>query len=147
MKTVKACIGGTFNHIHQGHEKLLETAFSLSDQVLIGLTSQEFALKKRKKKVKPFQQRKKRLKEFLESRGWEQKSEIVKINTEAGPADSDPELKAIVVSQETLPTAEKINFTRKQKKLPLLKIVVIPIQKDAQGRKISSSFLSTEEKK
>ena len=49
MKTYsKVCLGGTFDQIHLGHKSLLEMAFSLSDNVIIGLTTNKRANKNRK---------------------------------------------------------------------------------------------------
>ena len=43
-------MGGTFDIIHKGHIELLSKAFSISsNHVIIGLTSDELAVKKRKK--------------------------------------------------------------------------------------------------
>ena len=41
--------GGTFDIIHKGHMELLEKAFLISSNVIIGLTSDELAEKKGKK--------------------------------------------------------------------------------------------------
>ena len=41
-------MGGTFDIIHKGHLTLLSNAFDVADKVIIGLTSDEFAAKKRK---------------------------------------------------------------------------------------------------
>ncbi|HEX8931888.1 MAG TPA: adenylyltransferase/cytidyltransferase family protein, partial [Patescibacteria group bacterium] len=35
----KAVVGGTFDHFHQGHQKLLDAAFEESTEVAIGLTT------------------------------------------------------------------------------------------------------------
>jgi len=42
--------GGTFDIIHKGHIELLKKSFEISSTVIIGLTSDELAEKKRKKK-------------------------------------------------------------------------------------------------
>ncbi|MGI0011525.1 MAG: adenylyltransferase/cytidyltransferase family protein [Nitrosopumilaceae archaeon] len=46
-------LGGTFDIIHKGHLALLEKGFSISSKVIIGLTSDELAMKKGSKIVIP----------------------------------------------------------------------------------------------
>lgn len=116
----------------------METAFTLSDEVLIGLSTDEFA-SKRRKHVRPYEERKKGLNRFLSSKHWE--AHIVPLTDPMGPATTDRELDAIVVSEETRPMAEKINEVRLSEGLNSLVVIIIPIQYDAQGNKISSSLL------
>jgi pantetheine-phosphate adenylyltransferase len=122
-----------------GHKKLIETAFAFADHVLIGLSTDEFA-KKRKKKARPYAARKKALEEFLASRGWN--AEIVPLDDYAGPAATSKELDAIIVSEETRERAERINQQRMARKLHPLVILVIPMQRDGNGDKVSSSLLN-----
>ena len=42
-KFSKVCLGGTFDQLHIGHKSLLEMAFSTSNEVIIGLTSDQRA--------------------------------------------------------------------------------------------------------
>ena len=45
-KYKKIAVGGTFDKFHKGHEKLLSTAFEMGEEVLIGVTSDNFESKK-----------------------------------------------------------------------------------------------------
>ncbi|GAG97631.1 unnamed protein product, partial [marine sediment metagenome] len=40
-------MGGTFDHLHEGHKFLLKTALSISEYVEIGLTTQKLLEKKK----------------------------------------------------------------------------------------------------
>ncbi|MFO7792522.1 MAG: pantetheine-phosphate adenylyltransferase [Candidatus Saliniplasma sp.] len=116
-------LGGTFDHIHMGHGKLIETAFR-HGEVTIGLVSDEMLKEWKPEVEKTFEERKANLENFLLGReNWE----IVQI--------SDPYKKAvegdfdiIVVSSETKKRGEKINEMRKEiGKDPLEIIEVKPV--------------------
>lgn len=144
MKKLNACLGGTFEVLHEGHKKLIETAFALADNITIGLTTDEFASERKGRKVKPFHERIKQLENFLQSHGWSAK--IVPLEDEAGPA-LRLDMNVLVVSEETREAAERINKKRREMGLQPLIIVVIPMVVDKRGRKISSRFLSSIDEK
>ncbi|MCD4739854.1 pantetheine-phosphate adenylyltransferase [archaeon] len=135
---VNACLGGTFNNLHEGHKKLIETAFKFADSVLIGLSSDEFA-KKRGKKAVSYEQRKQQLEQFLSQNHWQ--AEIIELNDPIGPA-LEPRFNAIIVSEETRGQAEKINQERINRQLHSLTILTIPMYIDDNGDKLSSSLLN-----
>ncbi len=59
-------MGGTFDVFHKGHEVLIQTALEVSDQVLIGLTTDERAGKGRTGSlITPYGKRKDRLEDWL----------------------------------------------------------------------------------
>lgn len=116
-------IGGTFNIIHKGHELLFETAFSIGDEVEVGLTSDEFARRSRKVDVLPYFQRKAGLARFLARYG--KPFEIVMISDILGTAATSEKLDAIVVSPETRSNADAINESRRKNGIGQLKVFCI----------------------
>ena len=123
--------------IHEGHKRLLERAFEVAEYVVIGLTTDEYARAMKPYDVPPFEKRRENLKKYLIAAGhtnWM----VVKLSDPYGPAATDPTIEAIVVSEETLPTARKINDLRIAKGLKPLTIEVVRIVRDKEGRKISS---------
>jgi len=130
----RVVVAGTFNCIHNGHRELLRTALEAGEGVLLGLTSDEFA-RRLKGEAKPYAERKAALEEALgEGRA---RCEIVMIEDEVATAGERGDLQAIVVSTETEPNARRVNGERKRRGLPELEIIVIPLVKDAGGRKLS----------
>lgn len=118
----KIAVGGTFDKLHKGHEALLRTAFEMADEVLIGITSDDFARSKNHL-IEPCTIRVNRLKSIIDK--YDKKYEIKEITDSNGTADRDPNLDAIVVSKETEESAIYINNIRHENNLNLLDIIVI----------------------
>ena len=132
----KVAVGGTFDKFHRGHEALIRAAFEVADNVLIGITSDEFAGAK-KHDIEPCTSRIKRLKKLIEN--YDSSYEIKEINDVYGTADTDSQLDAIVVSHETEATALEINRIRQANGLNLLDILVIEWVLAEDGVPISST--------
>jgi len=133
-------VGGTFDILHAGHEKLLRLAFQLGDKVLIGITSDGLVSRMKKShQVKPFPERLRQLMIFLRSKGWNHRAKIVKLEDPLGPAATRKRLDAIIVSSETRSNANKINRLRKRSGLPSLRIHTIGLLKAEDGRRISDT--------
>jgi cytidyltransferase-like protein len=119
-------VGGTFDELHRGHKVLLLKAFEIGERVMIGLCSDEFAEKLSKPHVTaPYEERLKELKAFLSDLGLLGKAEIIPLNDPFGPTLAESCIEALVVSEETRPTALKINEKRQKTGLAPLKIVTI----------------------
>lgn len=131
----KIAVGGTFDKLHEGHQRLLSKAFQLSDQVLIGVTSDEFA--QRKGKIEPCNQRMSNLKKKLLKYG--DKYSVSRLDDSYGPAIVEEEIEALVVSEETEPTAQEINRIRKKKGMKPLDIITIGMVLAEDGKPISST--------
>ncbi len=136
----KVVIGGTFDILHKGHKKILDTGFQISNSVIIGLTSDEFANRFRSVETSPYRNRKKNLEEFLQRVG--KPYEIIKIDDSYGISTIDPAIDCIVVSEETLLRAQEINAIRFKKNLKKLSIVVIPLVLADDGRPISGGRIA-----
>jgi len=130
-------VGGTFNVIHKGHELLFETAFTVGDEVEVGLTSDEFAQGIKKVPVAPYFMRKAALAKFLQRYG--KPFRIVMITDMKGTAATSETLDAIVVSPETRQNADEINERRRRNGLRPLKVFAIKEVRADDARAISSS--------
>lgn len=131
MKFKKAAVGGTFDGLHKGHKALLDRAFEIAEWVVIGLTIDKFGGKKSRR----FSVRKKELEKYLRGRPYE----VVRLKDPYGSAITDPELDAIVVSEETEYRAREINEMREMRGLKPLKIIVVPMVLAGDGLPISST--------
>ncbi|MHA1399698.1 MAG: phosphopantetheine adenylyltransferase [Candidatus Heimdallarchaeaceae archaeon] len=135
-------LGGTFDHLHNGHRALLEAAMSFGKFVRVGVTTDEFAKRMRKTDkyvylMQSLEERKENVRQYLEERGCKH-YEIMVINDRYGPALNSESTEGIVVTEETYPTAVEINKLRAIKGLDQLLILVIPFVYDRKGLIISS---------
>jgi len=138
LKYEKVVIGGTFDYLHDGHKALIDKAFQVGGDVLIGIVSDQMELKKDSVGILPLDDRKSSLVEYLEENDWLDRAEVREIDDSMGPAASDEELEAIVVTEETKSGAEKINEVRKSNGLDSLDIIEIPLILAEDGEPISS---------
>lgn len=142
---MKVCLGGTFNYFHKGHKFLIQKAIEVAGKdgsVFIGLTTKN--LIKNKKGLKPFDYRKKNLKRYFLNKGYLDFTTIKPIKDKYGPT-LDEDFDAIVVSPETIKTAEEINQRRENKGKKPLKIVQIPFVLAKDGKPISSTRIINKE--
>jgi cytidyltransferase-like protein len=138
-------VGGTFDHIHSGHKRLLERAFKVGRKVFIGLTTDEFAARSGKKIDQSFEERKKQLEGLIEAEFPSREYEITKLEKQFGPGMFTKEIEAIVVSVETLPSVESANKKRMEMGLPDLKVEVVSMLAAEDGSKISSTRIRSGE--
>lgn len=133
-KYSKVAVGGTFDKFHNGHKKLLTTAFELGNQIEIGVTSDAFG--GLKGDIDPCKERISNLKVFFSD-----KSDfvVIPLNDPYGTTIYDEDFDAIVVSEETEPTAVEINDIRISKGMKPLDIVVISFVLAYDGNPISST--------
>lgn len=137
-------LGGTFDRFHVGHESFLDKAFKSAEKVIIGLTTSSM-LKKivRQNSILPFEERKKTVETFVKKYGKE--FSIEPIEDIFGPSTEIKDLDAIVATEETKHTCERINQIRKRKGLKTLEIIHVPYVYSEDCRVISSSRIRKNE--
>ena len=144
-KFSKVCLGGTFDQIHLGHKSLLKMAFSISSEVIIGLTSDKRAnMDRASENLRSYDERYASLDFFL-SKTFSEKYTIVKLKDVWGPGIFDKDLEAIIVSEETKDVAFELNKNRRLKDLTELEIITIPLILAKDGKKISSTRIRNNE--
>ena len=130
----KVAVGGTFDKFHDGHKKLLSTAFELGNQVEIGVTSDAFG--GLKGDIDSCRERMSNLKSFFSDKS---NYIVVPLDDAYGTTIFDADFDAIVVSKETRPTAIKINDIRISKNMNPLDIIVVNFVLAYDGNPISST--------
>ena len=139
-------MGGTFDIIHSGHKALLQRALEVGDIVLIGLTTDARASKNRNKTlINPYNIRLVNLQNLLKSMKSLDKFQIVPLENDWGPSVIDEDFEAIIVSDETKSTAQKINKIRLADGKTELEIVVVPMIRAQDGNRMSSSRIRNKE--
>ena len=136
--------GGTFDHFHKGHRIFLEHALSLSNKIIIGLTSNEYVWSSKlsiqnSKLIEDYEARKKGLEDFLIQKKVQDRTSVLKINDLFGPTLSESLIDGIVISKNTKKGAEIINQKRKKLNLNPLRIFISPSVNARDGKFISSA--------
>ena len=138
-------LGGTFDIIHAGHIALLDKGFSISEKVIIGLTSDELAEKKGKKLVNSFQIRYSTLESLLKEKFPRSLFEIVELDNDFGPAVLDGNVNALVVSEETHSKGELLNKLRLEQGQSPVAIIIVPMVLAKDGSRISTTRIRNSE--
>lgn len=133
-KYFKVAVGGTFDKFHDGHKKLLSTAFELGNRVEIGVTSDAFG--GLKGDIDSCEERMNNLKLFFSGKS---NFNVVPLEDPFGTTIYEDDFDAIVVSEETEPNAVKINKIRVSKGMKPLDIVVVSFVLAEDGNPISST--------
>lgn len=131
-------VGGTFDIIHKGHKMLLDMAFSISEYVIIGVSSDEFAYKRGKNIVNNYEVRVRNLQELLD-KFYKNRYSIVRLDDEFGPTLESNDIEGLIVSKETEANGRLINKLRLEKGLKPLELIVIDLVLAKDGKPISST--------
>jgi len=138
-------MGGTFDVIHNGHMALLKKSFSISSKVIIGLSSDQLAIKRGKSLDNDYSKRFSLLESTIEKNFPNSSYEISKLENDFGPAVVEDSVKALVVSEETSTKGLHLNELRAERNLPPVEIVVVPMVLAKDGKTISSTRIKNSE--
>ena len=138
-------MGGTFDLIHSGHMALLKKSFSISSKVIIGLSSDQLAVKRGKSLVNDYSKRFSLLESAIEKNFPNSSYEISKLENDFGPAVVEGSVKALVVSEETSAKGLYLNKLRAERNLPSVEMVVVPMVLAKDGKAISSTRIKNSE--
>lgn len=149
-----ACFGGTFDRLHAGHKLMIAAAVFTSTAVVAGVTDDSMLTKKgNREMIQSYEQRSANLSAYFHAMNPEMKFSSERLMDPLGPAVTIKEVDSIVVSQETLPGAKKINDVRAEKgfdPLAVHLIMYVPSPKSLSALKkdvkLSSSTLRESEK-
>eukprot|EP00850_Spirogloea_muscicola_P012435 SM000080S22950 [mRNA] locus=s80:289938:293695:+ [translate_table: standard] len=157
QKTVKeypgVVVGGTFDHLHEGHKLLMRRALQLVEDegvFVVGIsTGRLLSKKKLKELIEPYELRRNAVEEYVKQRtqtmGKRVELDVLPI-TEAAPerAVSNAQVQCIVVSPDTRAGAEAFNKARQMKGMSSVDVVVIDLVIDKEGpqsEQLSSTLL------
>lgn len=137
--------GGTFDIIHKGHLALLSEAFSISSHAIIGLTGDDLAKKMGKKLVNNYSKRLEQLQSTIQKNFPNSSYTISKLENDFGPAAIEGKVDALVVSEETRNKGEILNNLRREKNLPQVQVVIVPMILAQDGGRISTTRIRNSE--
>jgi cytidyltransferase-like protein len=133
-------VGGTFDILHVGHERLLARAFELGELVFVGVSGDLLVSKLSKDHpVRAFGVRRRDLRRLLKARGWLGRARITELRDPFGPATRRKRLDALVVSEETRASGRRVNELRRRRNLKPLRLYVVKMVKADDGRLLSDT--------
>ncbi|XP_040187730.1 bifunctional coenzyme A synthase isoform X4 [Rana temporaria] len=138
-------VGGTFDRLHSAHKILLSVCGLLSDRrLLIGVADGELLDNKiLKELIEPYEKRVNKLSQFLVDVKPSLIYDMVPISDPYGPSITDPDLKCIVVSEETRKGGLSVNRRRLENGLEELDVHEIKLVTDPQHSKIEEEKISS----
>ena len=138
MKFICGLLGGTFDHLHLGHQSLIKTAADACDRIEIHLVNDQMA-KLKGADIEPYVDRVAAIIEFANSSGFHEKLSIHPLLDKHGPAPVRADCHLIACTPETVSRCEEINQIRQHSGLQPLHILVVEHVIGVDGEVISSS--------
>ncbi|MCX6730370.1 MAG: pantetheine-phosphate adenylyltransferase, partial [Candidatus Roizmanbacteria bacterium] len=137
MRFKHVVCGGTFDHLHSGHKKLLISCFQSGEKVTIGITSGAMVRHKPYNiSIESYTLRKRKVLDFALQQ--KKKVEVVQLRDIYGPTIENNSFESLFVTKDTLNGGNLINNKRIELGMKPLLIQVVPFEYDEKGEKISS---------
>lgn len=125
--------GGTFDHFHLGHKKLLDECIRQGKKVTVGITTRAMTRHKAYHfSIQPYITRVKNVQKRYPS------AKILKLADIFGSTLQDSSIDAICVTKDTYSGAELINTKREEAGMKPLSIIIVPFIFDQNNEKIAS---------
>jgi pantetheine-phosphate adenylyltransferase len=131
--------GGTFDILHKGHYMLLLKAFEVGRQIIIGVSSDSYATRNRKKIVNNYNIRREKLKKFIDKNFKKSNYTVYQLDNFYGPTVLTRDVQAVITTESSLENCVKINSLRESKGMTPLEIILVPLVEDKDGKVISST--------
>jgi cytidyltransferase-like protein len=139
MRYARVATGGTFDHIHAGHDALLARSFEEGDEVVIGVTSDAFVAAHGKKPDLPYGERVRQLRRHIDKKFPGRKYVIARLDDYFGPGIASGDIGAIIVTRETEARVPLANKMRADRGFKPLDVVVVDFVLADDGKPISST--------
>lgn len=131
-------LGGTFDHFHAGHEKFISFAATIADQLFIGVTTEKMVKgKSLPHLIEPYPVRLQAVKAYCHKNHI--RAKVTPLEDELGPTLEGAQVRALCVTEETIPGAEKINTIRERLGLYKFPIYICDYVLDENGEPIHSA--------
>lgn len=131
-------LGGTFDHLHDGHKHFIQFASKLGSKLIIGITHSKLTQQKQfSNLIEPFPKRKKSVIKYCQKQNVN--AETVQLTDIYGPTLEKSSVRGLCVTEETMTGAEQINNLRLKMNLHQLEVFVCPFHKDEAGKVLDSS--------
>lgn len=137
MRLRHVVCGGTFDHLHKGHEHLLLGCFRGGEKVTVGIT--DGAMVRHKRYIYSLQSYTVRRNAVLRFAAFHKKTvNIVKLHDIFGPTIKKNDFDGLFITNDTIHGAKMINAKRRELGMKPLSTYVIPLVNDENGEIISS---------
>lgn len=133
-------LAGTFDHLHRGHRLLIDKAFEEGETVSLGFTTGPMLQNKiLPSLILPLELRQSEMRSYLASKNYTSRAILHTLTDIFGPALSDETFDAVVVTEESLYNARRVNTARAEKGFKPLDFIEVTLVRGNDGEVIRSS--------